>query len=109
MVLLLDLQLGESREHASARVLSTTNDEAHSQLQRENPIREVTDGVQEGNKVNLDVGSGGGSKEEAVDAESKDLQQKFDDVSGDMVCLSFFLEFLVDFSFDPFRVMGVIF
>ncbi|PON78235.1 Galacturonosyltransferase [Trema orientale] len=72
-----DLQLEESREHASARVLSTTNDEKHSQ--RDITIKQVTDRVQEGNQVKPDADSEGESKEEAAtDAESNE----FHDVSG---------------------------
>ncbi|PON57680.1 Galacturonosyltransferase [Parasponia andersonii] len=67
----------ESREHASARVLSATNDEKHSQ--RDTTIKQVTDGVQEGNQVKPDADSEGESKEEtATDAESNE----FHDVSG---------------------------
>lgn len=37
------MQLVESREHVSARVLSTTNEE--EQTKKENPIKLITDGV----------------------------------------------------------------
>lgn len=80
-------------EHVPARVLSTTNDENNSR--KENAIREVTDRDQEGDQVTLDiVDSEGESKGEAIDAEVKEIQQKFNDVSGDTV-LNFFFTFSV--------------
>lgn len=78
-----DWQLGESREHVSARVLSTTNDEVRSQKD-DNPIKEVTDRGQEGDQEKPEViDNEEEGKEEAVDADSQEIQQKFDDVSGD--------------------------
>lgn len=77
--------MGESREHVSARVLSTTNDELRSQKD-DNPIKEVADRGQEGDQEKPEViDNEGEGKEEAVDADSQEIQQKFDDVSGDTV------------------------
>ncbi|XP_024021460.1 probable galacturonosyltransferase 4 isoform X2 [Morus notabilis] len=77
-----DWQLGDSMEHVSARVLSTTNDENNSR--KENAIREVTDRDQEGDQETLDIVDGEGeTKGEAIDAEVKEIQQKVDDGSGD--------------------------
>ena len=72
------LQLGESREHASARVLSTTSDETRSKT--EGLIREVTEEAREGNQVNPDLETEGESKDEAVDSESTESQQKVEAV-----------------------------
>lgn len=79
-----DWQLGESRDHVSARVLYTTNDEVRSQKD-DNPINEVTDRGQEGDQEKPEViDNEEEGKEEAVDADSQEIQQKFDDVSEDM-------------------------
>ncbi|KAL5576337.1 hypothetical protein UlMin_018036 [Ulmus minor] len=76
-----DWQLGESREHVSARVLSTTNVEDHPQTV--NPIKKVTDGVQQENQIKPVRNGEGNSKEGVIKAESKEFQRKSDGVSGD--------------------------
>ncbi|KAF3451920.1 hypothetical protein FNV43_RR08016 [Rhamnella rubrinervis] len=76
---------GESREHLSARVLSTTNEEDRSQT--ENPIRQVTNGLlQQGNQINSVTKSDRESTEDAKVAEddnakSIESQQTVDEVS----------------------------
>ncbi|KAK7246049.1 hypothetical protein RIF29_40907 [Crotalaria pallida] len=60
-----DRQLSESREHASARVLSTTTEE--DRAQKDNPIKQVTDGIKEGNQ------GGGSSTTEKGDSNSENV------------------------------------
>ncbi|KAJ1420977.1 Nucleotide-diphospho-sugar transferase, partial [Sesbania bispinosa] len=57
------LQLVESREHVSARVLSTTTEE--DQAKKENPIKLVTDEIKQGNQ--------GGSTLEKADATGENV------------------------------------
>ncbi|XP_062088015.1 probable galacturonosyltransferase 4 [Humulus lupulus] len=76
-----DLLLGESREHASARVLSTTNEENRSVS--ENAIRQVTDEIQDGNQVKPDTDTERDGKKDAMDADSKEFQKKINDVPSD--------------------------
>lgn len=94
LLLILDWKLGESREHLSARVLYTTNEEDRSQT--ENPIRQFTNGFQQGNQINSDMDGEGESTENVLDAvdenaKSVESQQKSDETSNDMVlnCLFF--------------------
>ncbi|XP_054778022.1 probable galacturonosyltransferase 4 isoform X2 [Prosopis cineraria] len=58
-----ELQLVESREHVSARVLSTTNEEKQGKM--ENPIRKVTDGINQETKA--DAGGENVNGEAALD------------------------------------------
>ncbi|KAG2395567.1 galacturonosyltransferase 4 [Vigna angularis] len=69
------LQLVKSREHLSARVLSTTTDE--DQTKKENSIKFVTDGIRQGNQVgrSLEKGDGTGENvngEVAIDVDNND-------------------------------------
>ncbi|XP_047182310.1 probable galacturonosyltransferase 4 [Vigna umbellata] len=69
------LQLVKSREHLSARVLSTTTDE--DQTKKENSIKLVTDGIRQGNQVgrSLEKGDGTGENvngEVAIDVDNND-------------------------------------
>lgn len=65
----------ESRDHKSTRVLSTTTDEKDQdqhQSQRENPIREVTDGLVQGNDHKSDTATERKEiGEDAIDAGDK--------------------------------------
>ncbi|XP_014518824.1 probable galacturonosyltransferase 4 [Vigna radiata var. radiata] len=70
------LQLVKSREHLSARVLSTTTDE-EDQNKKENSIKLVTDGIRQGNQVggSLEKGDGTGENvngEVAIDVDNND-------------------------------------
>ncbi|KAE9594789.1 hypothetical protein Lal_00013242 [Lupinus albus] len=70
-----DLRLTESREHASARVLYTTTEE--DQAQRDNPIKQVTDGIKQGNQggsilAKADSTSENVSAEDAIDVDDND-------------------------------------
>ncbi|TKY72298.1 galacturonosyltransferase 4 [Spatholobus suberectus] len=70
-----DLQLVKSREHVSARVLSTTTEE--NQTKKENPIKLVTDGISQGNQRggSLDKGDATGENvngEDAIDVDDSD-------------------------------------
>uniref|UniRef100_A0A803NYI8 Hexosyltransferase n=1 Tax=Cannabis sativa TaxID=3483 RepID=A0A803NYI8_CANSA len=77
-----DLLLGESREHASARVLSTTNEENRSMS--ENAIKQVTDDeIEDGNQVKPDTDTEGDGKDDAMGTDSKEIQKQINDVSGD--------------------------
>ncbi|KAH7546963.1 hypothetical protein FEM48_Zijuj01G0256800 [Ziziphus jujuba var. spinosa] len=79
---------GESREHLSARVLYTTNEEDRSQT--ENPMRQVANGFQQGNQIKSDTdGEGERSTENATDAVDENAklvesQRKSDETSNDM-------------------------
>ncbi|CAJ1962782.1 unnamed protein product [Sphenostylis stenocarpa] len=68
------LQLVNSREHLSARVLSTTTNE--DQPLKENPIKLVTDGIRQRNQVrrSLDKGDGTGNVngEDVIDVDDND-------------------------------------
>ncbi|KAK7332486.1 hypothetical protein VNO80_29238 [Phaseolus coccineus] len=68
------LQLVKSREHLSARVLSTTTDE--DQTKKENPIKLVTDGIRQGNQVGGSLDKGGTGEnvngEAAIDVDDND-------------------------------------
>lgn len=94
-LLILDWELGESREHLSARVLYNTNEEDRSQT--ENPIRQVINGLlQQGNRINSDTNSERESIEDAKVAEDGNTkliesQLKVDEASHDVVpiCFSF--------------------
>ncbi|KAJ7967880.1 Hexosyltransferase [Quillaja saponaria] len=85
-----DLQV-ESRDHVSARVLSATDEE--DQTQRENPIKQVTDGVEQGNQSSTsekaDAASENDSGEDAIDAgdndgKLSDLEHVSDNASQNM-------------------------
>ena len=70
----LGLQLVKSREHLSARVLSTTDED---QTKKENPIKLVTGGIRQGNQVggSLEKGDGTGENvngEVAIDVDGND-------------------------------------
>lgn len=89
----------ESRDHKSTRVLSTTTDEEDQdqrQSQRENPIREVTDGLVQGNDHKSDTATERKEiGEDAIDAGDK-ADQLSDSASQNMVFvlyifLSYFL------------------
>jgi hypothetical protein len=72
---LFRFHLAESRDHKSTRVLSTTTDEKDQnqhQSQRENPIREVTDGLVQGNDHKSDTATERKEiGEDAIDAGDK--------------------------------------
>ncbi|KAI4298859.1 hypothetical protein L6164_032373 [Bauhinia variegata] len=62
-----DLKFAESREHVSARVLSTAEEE--DRTQKENPIKQVTDGVKQGNQSSpLEKAVATGENENGEDA-----------------------------------------
>ncbi|KAE9599142.1 hypothetical protein Lal_00043882 [Lupinus albus] len=70
-----DLGLRESREHASARVLSATTEE--DQARRGNPIKQVTDGIKQGNQGGNIVEKGDSTNEnvsgvDAIDVDDND-------------------------------------
>ncbi|XP_061344336.1 probable galacturonosyltransferase 4 [Gastrolobium bilobum] len=70
-----DLQLVESREHVSARVLSTTTEKDH-QTKKENPIiKLVTDGIKQGNQ--------GGSTLEKADVSGENVNGEDDAIDVD--------------------------
>lgn len=77
----------ESRDHKSTRVLSTTTDEEDQdqrQSQRENPIREVTDGLVQGNDHKSDTATERKEiGEDAIDAGDK-ADQLSDSASQNM-------------------------
>ncbi|XP_057724080.1 probable galacturonosyltransferase 4 [Arachis stenosperma] len=64
-----DLQMGESREHSSGRVLSATNE-------GENPIKLVIDGIKQGNQSNYlektNATSDNVNPEDAIDVDDSD-------------------------------------
>ncbi|KAH1208805.1 hypothetical protein AAZX31_15G117800 [Glycine max] len=62
------LQLVESREHVSARMLSTTTEE--DQTKNENPIKLVTDGIKQGNQG--DASGENVNREDAIDVDDND-------------------------------------
>lgn len=64
----IDFHLVDSREHVSARVLSTTNNEG--QIKGENPIKLVTDGINKENQSsNLDATGDNVNGEDAIDVD----------------------------------------
>ncbi|XP_062161153.1 probable galacturonosyltransferase 4 isoform X2 [Alnus glutinosa] len=78
----IGLSTQESRDHKSTRVLSTTIDEEdldQHQSQRENPIREVTDGLLQGNNHKSDTVTETERKEIGEDA--IDVGDKADQLS----------------------------
>lgn len=99
----------KSREHLSARVLSTTTDE--DQTTKENPIKLVTDGIRQGNQVggSFDKVDGTGENvngEVAIDVDGNDGKlARSTSVStqdpeikvGDILCFCCFIYFLVHF------------
>ena len=58
----------ESREHVSARMLSTTTEE--DQTKNENPIKLVTDGIKQGNQG--DASGENVNSEDAIDVDDND-------------------------------------
>ncbi|BBH00601.1 galacturonosyltransferase 4 [Prunus dulcis] len=65
----------DSMEHVSARVLSTTNDQNLSQT--DNPIRQVTQTLEQGNQFMSDLhAKGGGASEQNIDNASQTTEIK---------------------------------
>jgi len=112
------LHLVESRDHKSTRVLSTTIDEEdldQHQSQRENPIREVTDGLLQGNNHKSDTVTETERKkigEDAIDVGDK-ADQLSDNSSQNMVIvlyifLSNLLLIKIFFSLTSFSVGSIV-
>lgn len=74
----IGLQLVESREHVSARVLSTTT-EQEDQTEKDNPIKQVTDKIKPGNQggSTLEKGDAIGENvngDDAIDVDDNDVK-----------------------------------
>lgn len=83
------MQLVESREHVSARVLSTTT-EQEDQTEKDNPIKQVTDENVNGDDA-IDVDDNDAKLTKSTNASTRETQLKVGDVFSLDLCLCFFV------------------